>query len=160
VLLDLGVDVPSPVAAINASYRSVSKNAPTNKKLDPADELAKMLKADKELMAASSSSTLTAWSAWLDENARIHRPGAMPIVGKEAVTAWLAGQKYPYSGEPMFSDIAISGDLGYTYGKAELNSNGQNGYYARVWKRDGKGAWKMVVDIFSALPLPPAKSEE
>ena len=106
-------------------------------------------------MAASAPGGLLAWGPWLDENIRIHRPRTMPVVGKEAVTAWLISQKYSYKGEPMFSDIAASGDLGYTYGSAEAGE--QQGYYARVWKRDSKGAWSLVVDIFSPLPPPPAK---
>ncbi len=154
VLLDLGVDVPSAVAAISAPYRSVSKAAPKNKNLDATAELSKMLQADKDLMEVSASGSLSAWSPWLDDNVRIHRSGIMPVVGKEAVNTWLATQKYTYKGEPMFSDIAVSDDLGYIYGSAEAGP--EKGYYVRVWKRDDKGAWRMVVDIFSPLPPPTA----
>lgn len=149
VVLDVGSGVPSAVAALDAPYHSVSTTAPKKKKLNAADEQAKMLKADRDLMAASASGSMPAWTSWLDQNIRIHRPRTMPVLGKEAVTAWLASQKYAYKGEPVFSDIAASGDLGYTYGSAETGTD--KGYYARVWKRDDKGIWKVVVDIFSAL---------
>lgn len=155
VVLDVGSGVPSAVAALDAPYQSVSKSAPKKKKLNAADEQAKMLKADRDLMAASASGSMAPWSTWLDDNIRIHRPRAMPVLGKEAATVWLASQKYAYKGEPVFSDIAASGDLGYTYGSAEAGAD--KGYYARVWKRDDKGAWRMVVDIFSAAPPNPAK---
>ena len=153
VVLDVGSGVPSAVAPMDTAYTSVSKTAPPKKKkLSVATEKAKMLQEDRDLMTASAPGGLLAWGPWLDENIRIHRPRAMPVVGKEAVTAWLISQKYSYKGEPMFSDIAASGDLGYTYGSA--TSGEQQGYYARVWKRDSKGAWSLVVDIFSPLPLP------
>lgn len=152
VVLDVGSGVPSAVAPLDAPYQSVSKTAPKKKKLNAADEKAKMLKADRDLMAASASGSLAVWSAWLDENIRIHRQRTMPVLGKQAVDGWLATQKYSYKGEPMFSDIASSGDFGYTYGSAEAGR--EKGHYARVWKRDDKGNWKVVVDIFSALPRP------
>jgi ketosteroid isomerase-like protein len=80
----------------------------------------------------------------------------MPAVGPEAVKAWLATQTFSYSGKTMFSDIAASGELGYTYGSFETGApHGQKGYFARVWKRDGSGNWRVVVDILS--PLPPGK---
>lgn len=154
VVLDVGSRVPSAVAPMNAAYQSVSSALPKLKKSDAKAELAKMIAADRELLA-STGNVSAEWKKWLGEGARIHRQNAMPVVGNEAVTAWLAGQNYSYKGENMFGDIAASGDLGYTYGSAE--SDGKKGYYARVWKRDRKGAWKVAVDIFS--PLPPPKKE-
>ena len=141
---------------MNTPYTSDTEKLPKLKKLIAKDELAKMLAADKEMMSATGNVSGT-WKTWLGENARIHRPRTMPVVGKDAVTTWLASQNYSYKGEPMFSDIAASGDLGYTYGSAEAGTD--KGYYARVWKRDSKGNWKAVVDIFSAPLPPPAKKE-
>jgi ketosteroid isomerase-like protein len=156
VVLDVGSGVPSAVAPLDTPYTSVSKTAPKKKKLNAADEKAKMLQADRDLIAASAAGSMASWGPWLDENIRVHRPRAMPVLGKEAVTAWLASQKYSYKGEPIFGDIAASGDLGYTYGSAEAGTD--KGYYARVWKRNSKGGWNLIVDIFSPLPPPPAKT--
>jgi len=154
VMLDLGVNVPSLLAALDAPYRSVSKAVLKNRNLNAKDELAKMLEADQGLMTASAFGNLSAWGAWLDENARIHRSGMVPVTGKSAVVIWLATQKYAYKGEVMFSDIAASGDLGYAYGRAETAT--EKGYYVRVWKRDDEGNWRMAVDIFSPIPPPTA----
>ena len=157
VVLDVGSGVPSAVAPMDTAYTSVSKTAPKKQKLNAADEKAKMLNADNYLLGASASGGINVWKNFLDENVRIHRPRMMPVTGRAAVSTWLDSQKDNYSGGQMGSDIAASGDLGYTYGSA---ANGeQKGYYARVWKRDSKGAWRLVVDIFSPLP-PPAKKEE
>lgn len=155
VVLDVGTGLPSAAAPMNVPYASVSEKLTKPKKVNAKDELAKMIAADREMLAATGNVSAT-WNNWLAENARIHRPRALPVVGKDAVTAWLAAQNYPYKGENAFGDIAASGDLGYTYGSAESGTD--KGYYARVWKRDSKGNWKAVVDIFSPLP-PPAKKE-
>lgn len=157
VLLDLGAGVPTAVAPLTAPYVSATKALPKNLKLNAKNELAKMLKAESELMAASAKGTVAAtWSKWLSDTARIHRPRTMPAVGAAAVTTWLATQTFSYSGKTMFSDIAASGELGYTYGSFETGApNALKGYYARVWKRDGHGNWRVVVDILS--PLPPGK---
>lgn len=155
VVLDVGSGVPSAVAPLDAPYQSVSKTAPKKKKVDAKAELAKMLSADGFMMGASASGGMQSWKHALDENIRIHRPQMMPVTGRAAVSAWIDSKKYSYIGSAMFSDISASGDLGYIYGRATQGN--EEGYFARVWKRDAKGAWWLAVDIFS--PLPPAKKE-
>ncbi|HEV2668300.1 MAG TPA: tetratricopeptide repeat protein, partial [Blastocatellia bacterium] len=52
------------------------------------------------------------------------------------------------------ADVSRSGDLGYAYGRYELGgAEPQKGYFARVWKRDANGQWRIVMDI--VRPLPP-----
>lgn len=157
VVLDVGAGVPNPVAPMNTPYKSVSTSAPKMLKLDVKAEHAKMLGADEFMMGASTSSGMQAWKHALDENIRIHRPQMMPVVGRAAVEAWIDARKYSYSGKAMFSDISASGDLGYIYGSAKQGE--VEGYFARVWRRDAKGAWWLAVDIFSPLPPPPARKE-
>jgi tetratricopeptide (TPR) repeat protein len=90
----------------------------------------------------------------LSDDARVHRPGAMPVAGKDALRDWLARQTMTLSGEPIKADVSRSGDLGYAYGSYELGgAQPQKGYFARVWKRDAKGQWRIVMDI--VRPLPP-----
>lgn len=157
VLLDLGAGVPTAVAPLTAPFVSATKALPKDLKLNAKNELAKMLKAESDLMAASAKGTIaTTWGKWLSDGARIHRPRTMPAVGTDAVKSWLATQTFSYSGKTMFSDISASGELGYTYGSFETGApNVLKGYYARVWKRDGHGNWRVVVDILS--PLLPGK---
>jgi len=83
----------------------------------------------------------------------VHRPGVMPVVGKDALRGWLAQQTMALSGEPIKADVSRSGDLGYVYGGYELGgAQPQKGYFARVWKRDAEGQWRIVVDTISPLP--------
>ncbi len=63
--------------------------------------------------------------------------------------------------KPFQADIAASGDLGYTLGTYELRSTGKDGKamvrygkYCSVWKKQGDGSWKWVVDIGTSSPPP------
>jgi len=156
VTLDLGADTPAAVAPLNApfktSYRASSKRAVAN--LNVEEEIAGLLKVEREFLAAANTGSLRqAYQSRLSDDARVHRPSAMPIVGKDALRDWLARQTMTLSGEPIKADVSRSGDLGYAYGKYELGgAQPQKGYFARVWKRDENGQWRIVIDTVSLLP--------
>jgi len=57
--------------------------------------------------------------------------------------------------EPAFADVCESGELGYTWGRYELNipipKTGtppliRRGTYVTIWKRQRGGAWRAVLD--------------
>lgn len=53
---------------------------------------------------------------------------------------------------PETGDVAASGDLGYTTGpfrmrQVEPDKTLHSGSYFSVWRRDGKGRWKVVLDF-------------
>ena len=57
--------------------------------------------------------------------------------------------------EPAFVDVSASGNLGYTWGRYELNLSPPRvgaaplitrGTYVTIWKRQPGGAWKVVLD--------------
>jgi ketosteroid isomerase-like protein len=156
VALDLGADMPAAVAPLNApfktSYRASSKGPIAN--VNVREEIASLLKVEREFLAAAKASGLgQAYRSHLNDDARIHRPGVMPVVGKDALRDWLALQTMTLSGEPIKVDVSRSGDLGYAYGSYELGgAQPQKGYFARVWKRDAEGQWRIVVDTVSLLP--------
>jgi len=156
VALDLGGETPAAVAPLNApfktSYRASSKGPIAN--INVGEEIAGLLKVEREFLAAAKASGLgQAYRSRLNDDARIHRPGVMPVVGKDALRDWLALQTMTLSGEPIKVDVSRSGDLGYAYGSYELGgAQPQKGYFARVWKRDAEGQWRIVIDTVSLLP--------
>jgi ketosteroid isomerase-like protein len=156
VALDLGGETPTAVAPLNApfntSYQASSKGPKTNVNVE--EEIAGLLKVEREFLAAAKASSLgQAYRSRLSDDARVHRPGVMPVVGKDAQRDWLARQTMTLSGEPIKADVSRSGDLGYAYGSYELDgAQPQKGYFARVWKRDAKGQWRIVMDTVSLLP--------
>ncbi|MCB2203384.1 nuclear transport factor 2 family protein [bacterium] len=61
--------------------------------------------------------------------------------------------------EPLMADVAASGELGYTHGRYTFSSVDENGrrtttygYYITVWKRQGDGSWKFVLDAGNESP--------
>src|SRR5215475_2916893 len=85
VALDLGADTPAAVAPLNApfksSYRASGKRPADN--LNVEEEIAGLLKVEREFLAAAKASGLgQAYQRLLSDDARIHRPGVMPVVGK------------------------------------------------------------------------------
>jgi ketosteroid isomerase-like protein len=157
VALDLGGETPAEVAPLNAPFKTSYQASPKGPTADVnvEEEIAGLLKVEREFLAAAKASSLgQAYRSRLSDDARVHRPGVMPVAGKDALRDWLARQTMTLSGEPINADVSRSGDLGYAYGSYELGgAQPQKGYFARVWKRDAKGQWRIVMDI--VRPLPP-----
>jgi hypothetical protein len=88
--------------------------------------------ADAALTNALRSGQSEAYRGHLAEAARLHRPDVMPIVGEQAIVAWLASQPRYAAGESSFADTSMAGDLGYTYGTYALDGNqAAHGFYVR-----------------------------
>lgn len=156
VLLDLGISTPAAVAPLNAPFRAVhqASNKRRAAQVNVEHEIAELLKVEREFLAeAKAGSVRQSYKSHLSDDARVHRPDVMPVVGKDALGAWLAQQTMTLSGEPIKAEVARSGDLGYAYGSYELGGvKPEKGYYARVWKRDAKEQWRIVMDVVNPLP--------
>lgn len=85
--------------------------------------------------------------------------GSGPIAfGPEAVRAALADNTASWYWGP--AGVAVSGDLGVTWGLAVLGVPGEDGQpqavttrYVTVWKRQADGGWKIWLDAGNAGPL-------
>lgn len=167
VVLDLGSDTPEPVVPLDTPYQT-SWRQPAGRpaRVDVAAATADLLATERDLLADMKSRGIgQAYAKRLADDARVHRPGVMPVAGRAALERWLAGQPQSQGGAPLAADVARSGDLGYVYGSFETGGEQPAaGYYARVWKRDAAGDWRIVMDTVSPLPagarpLPPALLE-
>ncbi|MGH7598505.1 MAG: YybH family protein [bacterium] len=160
VALDLGVDTNEPYTG----SREVKTARPLRKKTSAAKvnvEAARtqLMNAERDfLKSAQTSGIVKAFAKHANVDARLHREGVPPILGREAITQFLATKAFNQTWETSFSDVAQSGDMGYTYGSYEMkevnSSNGvtEKGYYARVWKSDDDNQWQMVMEVTDALP--------
>jgi len=159
VVLDLGNSTPAAVAPLNAPFRAAQqtsrKRSPTGVNVE--QENTELRKAEGEFLgSAKTGSVAQAYKNRLSDDARVHRPEVMPVVGKDALRAWVAKQMMTLSGEPIKVEVASSGDLGYAYGSYELGgAKPEKGYYARVWRRDAQGRWRIVMDVIT--PIPPGQ---
>ncbi len=169
VVLDIGSDTPSAVVPLDEPAHSSWRSDPgPAAAVDVAAETAKLLEVERAFLATAASESLgRAYGSRLADEARVHRPGAMPVVGSIALGEWANTQAAKIRGEPLFADVSKSGDLGYTYGNFEKTGDtSEAGYYARVWKKDARRDWRIVMDTVSPLPAgvkpqtqPPSRRE-
>ena len=106
-------------------------------------------------------------SFWSDD-ATIFAPNAAPIVGKQAIRAYVAGA----FASPDFSIewktdkvvVAASGDMAYGTGTDvmtfktpdnKLHTEHTNGLV--IWRKQADGSWKAAIDIWNAA-APPAEA--
>ncbi|MCI0691168.1 nuclear transport factor 2 family protein [candidate division KSB1 bacterium] len=137
----------------------MAENAMNAKEVNVEAERANLLNAERAfLKSAQTDGMAKAFAKHLSRDARLHRNGVHPVLGHDAIAQFLAKASFIPTWEPMFADVAQSGDLGYTYGSYELKETSnagaiaEKGYYARVWKRGPNGQWQVVLDTTSPLP--------
>jgi ketosteroid isomerase-like protein len=156
VVLDVGSDTPSAVVPLDEPPHSSwqpREGAPAS--VDVAAAAAELLAVERAFLATSAADGVgRAYGSRLADEARIHRPGSMPVVGRVALDEWADAQVAPYRGEPLFADVAKSGDLGYAWGSYErIGGTPDAGYFSRVWKKDARGDWRIVMDTVSPVPV-------
>jgi ketosteroid isomerase-like protein len=160
VLIDVGADAPSPVAfapgfvrmpAAAGRYVAAAARGPA-----PADPVLPLLNAEK------TATTGAGFLGSLADEARYHRPGSLPLVGRAAIegdaTARMSSSLKCGS---LGAAQARSADLGYSYGRCERllagagaaapkpaeASGAEAGYYVRVWRRNASGTWQIVAQV-------------
>jgi len=122
------------------------KQADQSKVLAEADRFYSALSAEKGMNAA--------FLAMFDSSGVLLRPNHPPIAGHEAIKQLLLSHSdtaFILTWEPSYSKIAVSGDLGYTYGTYKVRDRATDsisgeGTYATVWLKSADGTWKAVLD--------------
>jgi ketosteroid isomerase-like protein len=120
---------------------------------------------DTERAFARTSAAKGTRSAFLDfiaEDGILFRPAA--VNGKK----WLlehpsstSSDKRPLlAWQPVFADISLAGDLGFTLGPWEFKQDIKDakpvayGHFATVWKKQADDSWKFVIDHGISHPEP------
>lgn len=123
-----------------------------------SDPVRTMIAAEKSFSALSVKAGMKqAFLTYLAEDGILFRPG--PTNGK---SLWA---NRPESGArlewwPAFADVALSGELGYTFGPwvysppSNLDQPPSYGYFVTVWKRTESGEWKVALDLGIPTPGP------
>jgi ketosteroid isomerase-like protein len=160
VVLDYGIEAPvgGPITHSGSVKSGTQSKYRARGKIDLESERQSLLDTELQFSSISeSNSTAEAYGRFLDSEARMNRDGTQPYVGSAAIKSHVSLVKTQTKWEPMKADVASSGDLGYDYGTYESHEPGattssERGYYARVWKRENNGEWKIVMDTAKAAP--------
>lgn len=164
-VVDLGVNNPPPAGKPSGfeSPASQPKYAAKNNRVDVESERRALTEVDREFSKSSAArGTVDAYDSYLSGEARVFRDNMFPLKGKEAARGVLSAQSGRLTWQPAKADVSSAGDLGYTFGLAELKGAGSDKIeyrnYLRVWKKQG-GVWKVVLDVMRPTPPPPAQGQ-
>jgi ketosteroid isomerase-like protein len=157
VFIDVGADAPSPVAFASGFVRMAAAEgryaapAPGAGQTGP-DPALPLLQAEKQANADAAG-----FRAAFAPEARYHRPGALPLVGRAAIEADDRATTSAVRRSSLAAAQARSADLGYSYGRFETRlaaapgtgaaAAEPSGYYVRVWRRNASGAWRIVAQV-------------
>jgi ketosteroid isomerase-like protein len=123
------------------------RNAVANEK----DKIA-MMSADNAFANMSAEKGMkNAFLEYIDSNGVLLRPNTIPIAGADAVDfiIGLKDEGYAMTWKPSGGKVAVSGELGYTYGTYILQPSTKDtvfyGTYVSIWKKQDDGKWKFVL---------------
>lgn len=114
-----------------------------------------ILQADRDFSTLSKAEGMKkAFLAFADESVVMLRDNGMPIIGKSSLESHyqnFTDSTFTLIWEPLYADISLSGELGYSYGIFTLtprdkSQKPEQGTYCTVWKKDAEGNWKFVLD--------------
>jgi len=128
---------------------------PAARKVAPADTAARrqeLLTAEANLGRLATQSLQAAYKAVLPASptVRLYRTGSLPYVGA-AATAFAATQTQPATYSDARAVVAASGDLGFTYGYAQLQD--KKGPFLRIWQREANKSWQLVHEVLDVQQL-------
>jgi ketosteroid isomerase-like protein len=159
-VIDQGTPTPAPSEPTPAlSFAEDSEKKTARRKFDASVEEVQneLFEQERAFSQSSLKDTPAAFLSYAADDIRFMRPGHFPVTGREAMHAALAAAPGTLSWEPTYAGVARSGEFGYTYGDYEFKSAAQTdkpaalekGNYVRIWKKNDKGKWKVVVDVLA-----------
>lgn len=139
VVLDLG----APIEPLDASQAPTEFRSAGEERGGPSVALRTDL-LDLDRAYGSQSTHGEAVARFRGKGVRLYRKGSLPTPdAPEIAGAKLEGWR------PSFADVALSGDLGYTYGAYQLESPAQSGWYVHVWRREAQG-WRLAIEVLNS----------
>jgi ketosteroid isomerase-like protein len=129
-----------------------------------ADEAA-VREADTDWVKAAQTKKVDDWVAFYADDAVVLPPNDKTVTGKDSIRKpvgdLLGLPNLSISWTPTKVEVAKSGDLGYLYGTYQLSATGpdgkpmdDHGKMLEIWKKQGDGNWKCIVDTWSSdLPV-------
>jgi len=131
---------------------------------DTEAEKEKLLQTDIEFAQFSvNNGAAEAFKEYLTEDALQLPAGNNPVKGVENIYNTMKDNQANYVLDwiPKFSEVANSGEMGYTWGSYSLaykDEDGEEqksyGKYLNIWKKQKDGKWKVAVDIGNDSPDP------
>ena len=152
VLIDVGIDHPAPPARV-PDWSASAPPPPAVPALDPAQRqvaLEALRQLDAQTGAAAQGDVPKAIARVLADDARLHRGGRLPVVGRAEILADLSGAAESFRWTPEAAAVAESGDFGYVYGRGRWarsrTADSGDMAYLNVWQQRA-GEWRLIVHV-------------
>jgi ketosteroid isomerase-like protein len=150
-IFDAGTENPAPTSAAENPVFSDPATRPASN-VDWGSEKKKLMQTQSDFsQKVASGKAVEAYRNYSAESNRLLRADHAPVSGKQAILAAPSSYDAAWEWRWVGGDLAQSGDLGYEYGTGEFKNSKAS--YFRVWNKDNKGDWKIVLDL--VLPHPP-----
>jgi len=154
-VLDIGISheprhADGPADVVRAAASPLPGSGPAS---DPGLARDALLIADQDLGQALADGDPAAYRSYATADVRVLRNGNAPGSGPDALIA--AAPPFAIESAPDGVGVAVSADLGYTYGQVRARGNAEpapTGYYLRIWRRQDDGSWKLTLDLVSIPP--------
>ncbi len=131
-----------------------------------AEAAAAIREADVAFAAVATAKDVDGAMAMHTDDAMVFPPGQPMVSGTSAIrelwSSMVATPGFAISWQVSGTAAAASGDVGYSWGTAQLTMSGPDGTpqtseekYVTIWRKDAAGAWKVAVDMFNSNMPPP-----
>jgi ketosteroid isomerase-like protein len=163
VLIDVGIDHPAPPTRI-PDWSAPTQSPAAVPALDAVQRRAaldELRRLDAQIGAAAQEGEVAkSFARVLAEDARLHRGGRLPVVGRTEALAELDAEVRSYGWTPEAATVAESGDFGFVYGRgrwgrAQTDETGDMAYL-NVWQRRA-GEWRLIVHV--SRPVAPRPTQ-
>jgi ketosteroid isomerase-like protein len=119
-----------------------------------ATQINSLVDTEREFAKLSAARGMReAFLAYLADDSIVFRPG--PVNGKKWITEQQIAPTTSLTWEPIYADVSLAGDFGYTTGPYEYKQEGKPasyGYFVSIWKKQQDNKWKVVIDL--GVPTP------
>lgn len=117
--------------------------------------------ADLAFAKATAERGVDGWVSFFADSGMMVSPGRN-IVGRAAIREAMAGSlgdtTRALTWRPVSAEASEDGDLGYTVGRWErrhwvgADTAVTHGSYVTIWRKQGDGTWKVVLDVGNQDP--------
>jgi ketosteroid isomerase-like protein len=154
VVIDGGVETPSAVS--DAAFGAQLRAGPTVGVSDITQSTGTIVALETRPPLRSAPPGSAEYAALLLPDARLLVDSAFPVIGRDAVSGYLAQRVTSFEWRPIAARVSQSADLAYSYGVVHFDrADGRtvDAHYTHLWLRDARGEWKLAIDV---ILLPPA----
>jgi uncharacterized protein (TIGR02246 family) len=149
------------IIAVGFAFTMIGCNP---QKPDIQAEGEKIMELSREWSRAASSGNVEKTVSYWAEDAILMSAGQPQLKGKKAIRQ-MVEESYKIPGfriswEPQTVEVSANGDMAYLIEKAQvsfIDSTGkpitQNNKAVSIWRKQGDGSWKNVVDISTPEPV-------